>query len=75
MKIPEPQNPDLTDRMDFVVMAPPNDNTDGRDPGCECGHAQADHHPAKVPDSSQQAWQCQYCGCTRAYPAWVPSTT
>jgi hypothetical protein len=70
----QPQIPDPNDHLDFVVMAPPNDNTDGKDPGCECGHSTADHHPSSGPDASQPVWQCLYCGCTRAYPARVPST-
>lgn len=76
MTIPEPPTADLRNHLDFVVMAPPNDNTDGNtgSDDCVCGHAKADHHPFKAPDGgSQPAWQCVHCSCTRAYPA-VPST-
>ncbi|HZM83002.1 MAG TPA: hypothetical protein VFC19_45375 [Candidatus Limnocylindrales bacterium] len=72
MTIPQPQNPDMGEHLDFVVMSPPNDNTDGRD--CVCGHAAADHHQVKGPDGSQSSWQCQYCSCTQAFPARVAST-
>ena len=74
MTIPQPQNPDTNDHLDFVLMAPPpNDNTDGRD--CVCGHAKTDHGLLKQPDASQPTWRCLYCSCTRADPAPVPSTS
>lgn len=76
MTIPQPLNKDGNNPLDIVVMAPPppNDNTDGSGSDCVCGHAKTDHGPLKQPEKSQPAWQCLHCGCTRAYPAWAPSS-
>jgi len=73
MTFPDPLN---TEPNDFAepLMVPPNDNTDGTDPKCECGHKPTDHHPFKGPDNTGPAWQCVYCSCTRAFPAAVPTT-
>jgi hypothetical protein len=77
MTIPEPPTMNLDNHLDFVVMSPPNDNTDGNtgsDDDCVCGHAKTDHHPFTAPDGGgQPAWQCVKCSCTRAYPT-VAST-
>ncbi len=73
MTIPQQPITGPNDHLDFVVkITPPNDNTDGKD--CPCGHAGADHQPLMGgPETSEPAWQCLRCTCTRANPARVPS--
>ena len=61
MTFPEPET---SNQLDFIVGAPPNDNTDGQK--CPCGHAGADHQPVEQPDTGETTWQCKNCACTRA---------
>ncbi len=81
-----PQRPNMEPGKPKMPINPvslnPNHDTDGDDTAgnhdtdgyCACGHAKVDHEPFEQHDTSQPAWHCIFCDCTRAYPKPAPAS-